>query len=219
MLSLFFRCTHCTHHLQLQDFSTFPLCRLCFSYLLPAPPLCTSCAQPHCLLHPQKKCLRPWIKRYGIVSYQAKYLILESHFSLFKHWKYQGGFFLTQRLFKAHPSFNPIFQNVQAQAIFFIPPLSPLSRRFYHYPGETLGKWISQMTQLPLMQDLKILPSKKFYYKRNLQIKIAILVDLFLTTGNLIEQAALALHQAGVEEIHVFCLGYFQNSFSAESQD
>lgn len=230
MWNLFVQCVSCRGSISFEtDSSSFPLCRICFENLVTCPELCNQCGSPLCLTQSPPLCQRPWILRPGVQSYSARYLLLDSTYKILKRWKIQSGIFFDRKILRMTDSLLTTWKKFKPDFIVPVPQRFFRAWKMRGSRAEKLAYWISRETKVPVLQPFLPHPSNFIFQKRQAELKLnerflnpilfstqfknskkpqrVILVDDFFTTGRTIQQAAQALNSAGVQEIHVFCLG------------
>ena len=213
-----FRCVACKTSIFLGKH--FPLCEICDQSLVTCPALCSICASPACQ---PGACNRFWDPISKIHSYSALYLMVGSCYRILKAWKRNRGFLFNRKILQASERHRKLWTQFQPDAII------PIPQRFFHAwkmrgsPTETLARWMSTLIDAPVVWALKYpyttqkqssltiterLQSKRFCLENLTTLpKNVILVDDFRTTGQTLHEASSLLKEAGVINIHVFCLG------------
>ena len=201
------------------------MCPDCRNTLISAPALCSGCGGVSC--PPEQSCMRPWIadsnRESGIRSFTARYLAVGPGYQILKRWKSRRGHTLAREILS---SGLPIDLKTVA--------LVPVPQNFFRSwslggsPALDLAHWLSRASGIPLWNPLA--PEKKEsggkQSLRSLERRLSapprfsfhsrisdrprgplLLVDDFMTTGETLRAAALALRQSGRPEIHCYVLG------------
>ncbi len=218
----------CREGLVKQDRHTFPLCRICFTSLIPCPTLCSNCGSPLCLRNAEKICFRPWVQCPEIHSYSARYLLFERCFEVLKKWKIRGGVLFDQAILKSNDSLILIWKEFKADAVVPIPQRYIRAWKMRGSRAEKIAFWISCQMKIPTLSLLQFpvsIRNKKRQAELSLEERFKnqieflidskslprggrlILVDDFMTSGRTLRLAARSLRNSGVSSIHVFALG------------
>lgn len=224
-LALLFRCASCDEPAPTR--SSFPLCDSCSESLRDCPPLCSSCASPLCIA--QGTCLRPWASHAAIRTYHARYLLIGAGYRTLRRWKTRSGPLFTRRILKSGDEKLHALAALRADAIVPIPQRVRRSFELGGSPAGLIAGWLARELRLPVRSLLQIEHKPRAQAELSLLERMGsrmrftvplaqargptvlplrvILVDDFMTTGRTLESAAQALGEAGVREVHAFCLG------------
>ena len=232
MIGLFFQCRACQLSLGFSlNVRSFPLCESCLDSLVSSPSLCAACASPLCEAEPrQSTCLHPWVQNSEIDSYSARYLLIEPGYTVLRKWKINQGLLFSRRVLSSTQSLLKTWRELNADAIIPIPQSFHRSWRMRGSPTGRIAGWVAMEAQLPIVHALRLHRNvKKRQAEQSLMdrlenrvdfslnyevlsserktLKNVILVDDFMTTGGTLRSAAQTLKFAGVQKVHVFCLG------------
>ena len=224
MITLTLQCSSCRQ--SPPTFTTIPLCTDCAASPLPCPPLCPNCASPQC---PPQACLRPWIEKTDVATYNARYLLLGPGYRTIRRWKIVGGRLFDQRILKMDAHLRNKLRETEVSAVIPIPQRLRRAWNFRGSPADRVAQWISREIAIPFQPALA--PSAKSHHApRQAELKLnerfqnpirfefqkeyrpylkkgVILVDDFMTTGHTLRAAARLLNAHGISPVHVFCLG------------
>jgi len=184
-----------------------------------------------------KTCLRPWVQHKDIQSFSSLYLLLNTGFSVLRKWKTSRGPYFDRQVLKPNTGLIQVLRSNNAQAIIPIPQSFHRKWKMRGSPAECIAQWVSSLTHVPLVPALlppqppkggersnqekpkrqaelsmleRLQSPLRFRINPKIEvrsIRCVILVDDFMTSGRTLDQAAQVLTRAGIEEIHVFCLG------------
>jgi predicted amidophosphoribosyltransferase len=155
--------------------------------------------------------------------------MLGQGYRVLKKWKLHRGPVFDRQVLVSNASLLANWKSLNVKAIIPIPQHFFRSWKMRGSPVEVIAQWVSAQTQLPIQRTLNmgtIQRSTKRQAQRNLGERLAsrknrftinpslkslpssvLLVDDFMTTGRTLNEAAQTLKNAGVQQIHAFCLG------------
>jgi len=238
MLSLFCRCVSCKAGMDLStDQNSFPLCLICYQSLVTCPQLCRHCGSPLCPEYAKDRCRRPWIHRPEIHSYSSRYLLLNPGYTVLRRWKIHQGLLFDRRVLNPNTELISTWKEFGADTVIPIPQLYLRAWKMGGSRAERIARWVATLLQLPVSRILTQ-PPRSSSEKRQAELKLAerlqsplrfsihpqgcgnarrvILVDDFMTSGRTLEKAASTLKRAGIEQVHIFCLGVRVFRFDSE---
>ncbi len=234
LLALFFRCPGCDGE---PEASTFPLCSPCSLSLTPvdAKSWC-SCGNPSCGGSP---CSEPWLKRSGVASSRALYILCPSSYRILKKWKTSKGHLWTRAVFAPEKIKSLLKELPSIEALIPIPQEDRRSWDLSGGPAYLLALAIQKQIGVPILPHLRLPEGISRRHQAEKQArqryesppqfciadpmmpppKRVLLVDDFLITGTTVDRAVRMLRAWGVEEVHLALLGIRLSQTMGESEE